>query len=1625
MSSPRRAFGILLMACLGAWADDWAPVLAQAPPPPALPAPPPMARRGVRVLQGGGLLGGVIEEPGKNGSASDAITFPTDRKAKSSLSLAEDFIKEQSWGEASRILQSLLESKEDVFVEVERNGKPTRTSLWREANRLVGAMPPQGREFYELQYGARARTRLNDAKVRNDPKALAEVALRYLHTDAGVEATNLLGSHYLDRGDYPMASVCFERLLSHEKADQLSPITLFKAALALRRSNQTADADRVWARFSAKADKGVLVGSVNVPFSQFQREIERLADHSALAAARVADWLLFKGDPSRSAQGNGGAPFLEVKWAQPTARQPQTEHWLTQALKQYEERQPAIPAFFPIATTVHTSKETLPLVVYRSHYGIHAVDLRSGKLHWESPSFGSLDKIVEEPNKKIQFDLWLPLYLSYNPNLLFENSTTGTLSADNARVYSVDDLVLPPHPNAQPLQQLQWGQQASFGALQDAVYHSRLQAFDLATGKLVWELGGRSPDTQGEFSDCYFLGAPLPLGGKLYLLIEKASELRLVCLDAQKGEVNWTQPLANVRDRLLLDVGRRMRGVNLAYGGGMLVCPTNAGAILGVDLLTHSLVWAHPYREEQPSPEAPIMRRGMPWNGSMMNHNLNSDWKASAPIIQDGKVVFTPPDGSAVYCLNLRDGSELWKDSRGDDVYLAGVYGGKVVLVGRTSCHALRLGDGKSLWSVETGTPSGEGVASNNTYYLPLKSGIPSKEPEVCSINLDKGIVEARTRSRKKEVPGNLVFYDGDVLSQTATSIAAYPQLRIRLAQIDQALEKNPKDPVGLTDRGELKLDKGDLNGAVEDLRTALSNKPPPDVLPRTRTKLFESLTDLFQHEFNANEKYLNEYKELCRVPIPADATADERQRLEEEEHRRQANFLCLLANGREKQGRLADAFHAYVDFGSLSGNHELVSVIDEPAVRVRPDVWAQGRIAAMVAKASPDQRKPLEHEIGEQWEKVRSGKDLEALRRFVQLFGSLFTVGKEARLHLAERLMEKEAFLEAELQLYQLRAQDDPQLAARAVEALARLMVRKELFLEAVYFYRLLDRDYAKVMIRDAKTGSDLFNEARKDKRLEQFFEDARQTWSGHIKAKDPIYGTFVSPQMLPFEPEGEVLPFFQHNRLVLQNMSLLKLLDRATNEERWSQSLVSSGNPLNNATFYFQGGYQDARFPYHVQGHLIVLNVGQMVYGFDPIDRKVLWQQNLQPGTTLGPNPPHISVDRNDKSLHIRYLDGYTQRLGHPGPIGASYVCLHTRDGLTALDPLRGTVLWTKTDVLARAEVFGDAEHIYVVDMNADGSPGHGRALRAHDGATVDVPAFGKLHQRKLRIVDGRLLLSEEESNGGRRYHLYDVPSGKDVWEKTFTDPAIVLHSEEPNLLAVVESQEGRVTVIDLRKRQQLLESRLSHPKEDLDKVSEGNLLADGDCYYLTFQRTPDPRANVFGGPYQNVMNGIRWINVNGKVYAFDRANGIARWHADVPNQILLIDQFRESPILVFTARYNKPPLNPGGFNKGAFQQVVATMTIEKRTGKRLFDREFQNNTMQQFHAYTVNPQEQVIELISYGMKIQHYLVSDGPEKRSDSRARPKERAGAESVGRARTRDGKGPVRVFGRENEVVHGG
>src|SRR5262249_33029219 len=150
-------------------------------------------------------------------------------------------------------------------------------------------------------------------------------------------------------------------------------------------------------------------------------------------------------------------------------------------------------------------------------------------------------------------------------------------------------------------------------------------------------------------------------------------------------------------------------------------------------------------------------------------------------------------------------------------------------------------------------------------------------------------------------------------------------------------------------------------------------------------------------------------------------------------------------------------------------------------------------------------------------------------------------------------------------------------------------------------------------VKVRDGKTGEDFFNELATDKRFLPYLDEPGPAWTGaKVKPKEE-YGTFQPPnnkQVFTFEPAGEVLPFFQRNKVALElNFHQLKVLDRVTNEERWSQNLTRTN--FMNFLYNFGNPNQPPRFQYHAVGHLFVLSLGHMVFGLDPVNKKVLWER------------------------------------------------------------------------------------------------------------------------------------------------------------------------------------------------------------------------------------------------------------------------------------------------------------------------------------------------------------------------------------------------------------------------------
>lgn len=1577
-------------------------------------------KKAARPVPGGAIMapqvpGGPGGRPGappkRAGYDLGSLTLPKDDDLKDQIERAQDCIKQKDWKGACDTLQALLSRHEDVFVPVNRPGQDGTVatgyvSVKKEAARLIASMPKPGRDMYETSFGEKASGMVKRARLNGDRTEMAQAMGLYLYTDAGAEAANWLATWHLDRAEFQAAANFFQQLINRGSIADLKPRTLLKAAYAFHHAGDKAARDQVFKELERRSVE-IKLGAEPRSIAQLQETINAMAARVSLQSA--SDSPIYRGRPNRTAMLPGGTPFLEPSWKQKLVESNEVGEQIKRAEAALATRNlPLLTTFTPITATMTQGERKVPLLIFRTYGGIRAHLMGSGELAWAQPSDWSLDKILgakgherSSYSYKIQaYTNWLNTFLQSNarPQILFENSSLSTLAADSKMVYAVDDLGVPPSQGAVMVDPRMGGMPGmsmgmSYGTeVLAATQHNRLQAFDLNKGgKVVWEIG--SHDGKGPLDGSFFLGPPLPLQGRLYVLNEKQQELRLATIDPATGKLIGLQPLANTKDfKLWQEPLRRVQACQLAYAEGVLVVPTNAGAVFGVDLLSNSLLWAYPYREKSNAPAPPaanmfpggrrVIRGGLGVVDMVIPPTqLETHWLVTAPAIAERKAVFTAPDAKEIHCVNLRDGSRAWSQARRpDDLYFAGVFAGKALIVGKSRTRALSLARGEVVWEVETGLPSGQGAAGapnaagDIIYYLPVREAVNTREPEVCAINVTRGMVHAHTRSRKKEVPGNLLFYEGNVLSQTHTDVVAYPQLEVQLAKMDTQLQDRPNDPVALTERGDYLLDKGDHKAAIADFRKALRNDPPEATKAKARAKLYEAFTEHFQRDFNKAEEFLKEYEEMCRVDLVG-KTGAERAALEAEERRRKANFLCLVGKGREAQGRLVDAFEKYLELGTEARKDELIQVIDEPSVKAAPDIWSQGRIAAMVKSATDSaQKKALEDLIKQKWEKLResSTPKVEDLRNFVALFGSLFDVGKEARLALAERLMEDTdvgSLLEAEQQLSLLRGESEkPDIAARALEALARLNARKGLLEDAAWYYRQLGEKFPAVSVH-GRLGQEYLEDLATDKRFLPYLDQAGRfvlRGKADLRSKEDRAGAAATSMSYRFGHVGEPLPFFSRHKLELETgwQHQLKLTDIATGEERWKLNLTRTQFDTiarNNSQPH------RARFSYQTVGHLVVLQLGHMVFGIDPLNKgRVLWEKNLSslPAAATPTANGTPMVDPRDGSVELHYTDGWIQRLGEVGPLQGGVVCLQLRDALTAIDPLTKRELWTRTDVNSRCHVFGDDAYIYVVTIGEDKSPSGTRVFRAHDGVSVKAPDFSAVFQKRLRVQGRTILASETDAKNALTLRLYDVLAGKDVWKQTFPVGTTLLSSEDPRLAGVCEP-DGTMRVYDVQERKEVFTTKVANVQH-VQRAQAIYLLSDPDYIFLAVNGPNDPNQ-AWGGPQPNVQpgSGLRSVPVNGMVYCFERGTGKLRWYNPVENQQLIVSQFAELPLVLFTAHYQQVAQN-----RGVVSQRFVARAIAKHNGKLWYDPQEVPQVM--FQALTMDHRTGTVELAGPGLKV-----------------------------------------------------
>ena len=1623
-------------------------------------------------VQGQAVVGKKVKADDKKDKKDDRppdeenipFAFPYDRDAKSQLKGAREYLdfKVVPWNRVCSLLQNILESRSDSFFNVEykvgNKKEINRISVKTEANRIIAAFSPEGLQFYQQLYGQTASALLDDAiRANYDIPLLSDISQKYFHTKAGAEATILLGSLYLERGNYLEAAYAFERVLARPSVEELiTPRTLFKACLAFKRSGDARHAEllktTLIALDKATSHDGLTLSRRTYTFEQLKTEINRTLE-LIIPSSRVGEWSMRGGNPSRSGTIEGGPPFLDPIFRSTMFYQSDDEgnSWIKAELERLfaRDRDPKamkslpLPAFFPVVTP--------DLVVFRTYSGVHAVASRdqivgqrvihAGELRWRSSTSSSAHELMTtdpaEPNMKDEVKgYWTKYTQTGVTSILYENPLLGSLAQDGQNVYFVDDLAIPPPPS---FVDYEFGMNPlppkSSGQLADSIRAGRLAAVSLRTGMVVWELGKvkeHAPDpnmppppplpnilneeeadkTTNAFQlclDAVFLTAPLPLNGKLFVLIEQAGVIRLLCLDpkvlvpvAGRPHVKvptllWTQKLGRPNTIIGQDSVRRYQGATLAAGDGIIICPTNSGAIVAVDVMSHSLLWAYAYRRiesDKPRQNIQFTPDGRPIPPTQLEKER---WRASGPIISGGRVILTAYDSNKLECLDLRTGKVLWSLPRdSSDLYVGGIVNNKVVVVGKNSVRAYYLtGEDAETQRPKTAfdavtinTPTGHGVGGRGVFYIPVRQDnagtgtVPAAE--IWAINVDNGQFVSKTAARKRNDNaelskfglGNLVFQDGMVFAQSAWELTCYPQLEQKKAEMDRLLQGNPKDPIGLLARGELFLDDGKLKEAIADFKDAEANNLPEEKRSQLREKKYIAYTELIRADFKEGEPFLDEYKRLCEIPAESSEGPEEKVLRLDEISRRQRLREFLLAKGRESQGRLGEAFDHYIALANMGEAKNLIEMPDEPNVRMRPDVWARGRIESMIRRSKdPAARKSLEERVQQGWEAVKSGNDLKRLREFVAVFGPYFAVGAEAQFLLSDKLLEtnNEADVrEAQTFLAQLRVTaEDPSVRARATEALARLMVKNQLMEDAVGLYMQLGKEYPSVIVRDGKTGAEFMINLLTDKRLLPYLEPGRYPMPTRVKAEQKDAAGMSNSAQFEFEPGGDLFPMYRRYRFTIDQFSsnnqywTIKAYDRTTGVEKCKfPDLVPP--QVNNP-----GSIPFSKF-IHANGQLLLVQLGSWIYCLDLAEKKERWRTNL-----LGETPPGVNQNQQiqqpdaDGEVVVRFDEGYIITLGKATVLQAGYAALLTRDGLEVVEPLSRRILWTRKGIPSRTQLYGDAQNLILVELDTYKKPVYVKVLRAVDGMSIEgspnPEQSGRVLQmaKSFQIIGHNALLVEGTGDQPRVLRLYDLTTGKDVWRKEYDAKSIPIKSIGSDWTGFIKPN-GEAEVIEVKTGKVAGKLKIDDKnlEADFKPCHHAQLFVDPDRFYLVLDREPGANSVNGSSRMQIYNNTIRTQPINGPLYAFDRTSGKRLWNYGdglFENQMLIYEQFAELPAIIVA----------GPMNTSQNRQVVSIVVLEKARGRLIMERNIIYNNSY-FQNINVNVKNGTVELNRFDLRI-----------------------------------------------------
>ena len=761
------------------------------------------------------------------------------------------------------------------------------------------------REF-RGQFEQVAESRISEAIFSADFLTLRRLTQRYAFCPAAQNGLRILARKSIDRGDDLEAALLLNRMLrgTGKRANSADSVEVsLQIAVCNWRAGLNTDALESLAALLTIDPQPVALQKLSGPASSSTTDLQNwFSTLTGVPAASESEWTQPGGNYRRFASRSRGPARLDQTWVSDSLAVNDVLYSdrlnpILQSIRdpltgfcELQEQQNSI--VIPAATPLRIGE----LVIFRTPCGIRAVRATDGEIVWEvTHPDGRIRDVIqavedqgrEQPQPADPNDpeaqaamqrheemqtMTLSLLMATNlRNQLVRTNTTAQLSASATTLFVCEDAA---GATADDTYQMMFRT-----APRTIPVNNFIRAYDLKTGLFKWEVGGQTqsvaqPKGKGNLlAGFYFLGAPLIVGNRTYVLAESSEGIFL--LQIAEPAATGAAP-ANprvVRSQLLTQPQfsssdhpvRKHAGLVPSYAHGLLICPTCDERIVAVTAEDNAVRWMFRYagnvRRQELGGDAPVLFGGRdPWDSGRVD--LDSRWTDSLPRIAGNNVIVTPRDSDELFCLDLQTGQERWKLGRSQFHSIAAIVDDKIILCGNRFVQAFRLDNGQPLWSqiivdgIVCGLPATDGALLQ----------LPTSEPAIVSLDVQSGrrLVTQRwpdSTSNQAELssikaPGNLLIIGDQLLSQNLDSIRAYSQGSGDLRLTDQATER---------------LLQKDTPGAVALLEQGLNDASS---LTASRDLLIEVLMESLRTDFADNRSSIGRIRELI-------SQADEKRPIE------------------------------------------------------------------------------------------------------------------------------------------------------------------------------------------------------------------------------------------------------------------------------------------------------------------------------------------------------------------------------------------------------------------------------------------------------------------------------------------------------------------------------------------------------------------------------------------------------------------------------------------------------------------------------------------------------------------------------------------------------------------------